>query len=334
MTGFYVLKLLDNQGIYRPDTFVLGDVELRSPSSDFTEELTAIKKSIEKNGVQLNYEVNCRIGTIIHTNSLDEANLLADERFVKALDIISSELPVSNVRLTNCGYIKNLANGELRPIEDVSFSPNLSFVVSKGTLQPFEFSQWVATQKSDLAVRYRRSLHWARNGKWEKNLQIKILFEWFAVEALFKESPSENVGPIIRWFLGYPNGHSAALVSPSLILKLKSNPLYDIWKNKISDSIEAIRKFRNYSVHSGFRNVDFSVSEIKLYSQIMVLGCSRCQRAVTTALREGIKTVKEFKEYISLIFENNESLVNDIHGTILFSLQNGTYHYLSRNIYG
>jgi hypothetical protein len=334
MTAFYVLKLLDNQGVYRPDTFVLGDVELRSPRSDFAEELTAIKKSIENNRIQLNHEVNCRIGTIIHANSLEEASLLADERFVKTLDILSSELPLSNVRLTNCGYIKNLANGELRPIEEASFLPNISFMVRKGKLQPIEFSQWVATQNSDLALRYKRSLHWSRNGKWEKNLQIKILFKWFAVEALFKELPRDNVGPIIRWFLGYPNGPSAVHVSPSLLLKLKSNALYDIWKNRISTSIEAIRTFRNDSVHSGFRNVDFPVHEIRMYNQIMVLGCSRCQGAVKAALSGGIKTVMEFKEFISLIFENNENIVNDVHGNILFSLQNGTYDYLSRNIYG
>lgn len=333
MTAYYVLKLLDNQGVYRPDTFVLVDVELRSPRSDFAEELAAIKESIKGNHTNLEDKLNCRIGTIVQANSTDEASLLADERFVKALDIISSELPISSVRLTNCGYIKDLSTGTIKPILSTCFSPGMSFVMGKGQFRPMEFSQWIAIQNTDLATRYRRSLHWARNAKWERNLQLKILFDWFAIEALFKETPEDNVGPLIRWFLGYPNGPSAALVPSSILQELKSNPLYDAWKNKIQKSIESIRIFRNHSVHSGFRSVDFSVPETKLYSQIIVLGCSRCQRAVALALSNGINTVQEFKENTSLIFEVTENLINDVHGTILFSLQNGSYGYLNNSIY-
>ena len=121
---------------------------------------------------------------------------------------------------------------------------------------------------------------------------------------------------------------------PDLIDKLKSNPLYENWKNKIRDSIENIRKFRNDSVHSGFRNFDFSASNIKLYNQLIEFGCSRCQSAVNRALRNGLKTVFEFKEYISLLFENNDNLVNDIHGNILFSLDKNPLSHINEDIYG
>lgn len=334
MNVFYVAKLLDDQGVYRPDAFVLGDVELRPPSSDFEDELETIKKSIQKNEIKIDPKINCRIGTIVHAATLKDAELLADEKFVGSLDIISFELPISRISLSKCGYIKNLESGELTPIEDVSFSPSMAFVRRQSKFQIMEFTQWVAMQNSELGLRYRRSLHWSRNGKWEKNLQIRILFNWFAVEALLKESKNDNVGPLIRWFLGYPNGVSAANVSSELIDKLKSNPLYKNWKNKITNSIENIRKFRNDSVHSGFRNVDFSVSDIKLFNQLMTFGCSRCQGAVIDALRMGLKTVSEFKEYISLIFENKDNLVNDVHGTILYSLENNSYHDLNEKIYG
>ncbi len=279
MNVFYVAKLLDDQGVYHPDAFVLGDVELRPPSSDFEDELETIKKSIQKNEIKINPKINCRIGTIVHAATLKDAELLADEKFVGALDIISFELPISRISLSKCGYIKNLESGELTPIEDVSFSPSMAFVRPQSKFQIMEFTQWVAMQNSELGLRYRRSLHWSRNGKWEKNLQIRILFNWFAVEALLKESENDNVGPLIRWFLGYPNGVSAANVSSELIDKLKSNPSYKNWKNKITNSIENIRKFRNDSVHSGFRNVDFSVSDINLFNQLMTFGCSRCQGA-------------------------------------------------------
>lgn len=334
MNVFYVAKLLDIQGVYRPDGFILGNVELRPPSSDFEDELETIKISIQKNKITINPNINCRIGTIVHAATLKDAELFADEKFVGALDIISSEFPISRISLSKCGYIKNLESGELTPIEDVNFSPNMAFVRPQSKFQIMEFSQWVTMQNSELAVRYRRSLHWSRNSKWEKNLQIRILFNWFAVEALFKENEEDKVAPLIRWFLGYPNGPSAENVSSELIEKLKSNSLYNNWKNKITNSIEQIRIFRNESVHSGFRNVDFSVSDMKLFSQLMTFGCSRCQCAVSDALRNGLKTVSEFKEYISLIFENKDNLVNDVHSTILYSLENNSYSALNEKIYG
>jgi hypothetical protein len=334
MTAFYVVKLLDDRGFYRADTFILADVELRSPKSDLPEETKAIEKSITQSGAQINQSLNCRIGTIINASSLKEAELLADERFVKALDVISSDLPLSNINLTNCGYIKNLTSGELTAIEYKPFMPNMSFIMPRESFPIYEFKQWVAVQNSDLALRYRRSLHWSRNGKWENNLQIRILFNWFAVEALFKESEDDNVGPLIRWFLGYPNGERAKYISPVLLSNLKSNSLYMTWKSKIEKAIEAMRLFRNDSVHRGFRSVDFSASEVRMFNQIISLGCSRCQDAVVSALIAGLQSVQEFREYISLVLESNVNLVNDVHNNILFSLAHGHYEVLNKNIYG
>ncbi len=333
MTSFYVAKLLENQGIYRPDTIIIGEVELRPPSSDLDEEQLAITISIEKNNADVNQKVNCRVGTVVTADTIKDAELLADERFVKALDIISAELPISNISLTNCGYIKNLSTGEYTSLEYKKVVPSTAFMLRKGAHQIYEFSQWLAVQDSELAIRYRRSLHWSRNAKWEKNLQIRILFSWFAVEALFKESETDNVEPLIRWFLGYPNGDLARHVDSSTIAKLRSNPLYDKWKQKILKSLDEMRIFRNNSVHSGFRNVDYSVTEVKFYNQLISYGCSRCQGAVVTALGDGVKTVKEFKENIYYFFETNRNLINDIHGTILYSLEHNTFDNLYQTVY-
>ena len=188
MNTFYVAKLFADQGVYRPDGFVLGDVELRPPSSDFEDELETITKSIRTNKVTIDPKLNCRIGTVVNAATLKDAETLADEKFVGALDTISSEYPISRIRLSKCGYIKNLDSGYLNPIEDITFSPGMTFVKRQSIFSNLEFSQWVTLQNSELALRYRRSLHWSRNAKWEKNLQIRILFNWFAVEALFKVS--------------------------------------------------------------------------------------------------------------------------------------------------
>lgn len=327
MNGYYALKVLANQGFYRPDTFVLGDVEIRSPRDDLSDEKEAIKTSAERQQSPINYCVNCRIGTIVDANSLADVYLLADEKFVKAIDIVSADLPISDVRLSGCGYVKDLTTGKIHPMFQVSFPPAMSFIIGKGVVREIEFSQWVAVQDFDLANRYKRSLHWGRNAKWESNLQLKILFEWFAVEALFKENRDDNVGPLLRWFLGYPNGSSAASVSRDLINQLQTDDAYSQWKGIIIDSIESIRDYRNKTVHNGFRSVDFCNEKSQLYNQIMVFGCSRSQKAVRTGLQLGIKTIQEFKEYVALVFEANANLVNDVHGTILYSLKNRQYGY-------
>ncbi len=177
-----------------------------------------------------------------------------------------------------------------------------------------------------MSERYLRSLHWFRNSKHENNQQLKILFSWFAVEALLKESELDNIGGTIRWFLGFPNGKSSLLVSASVLNELNQNPRYSIWKRQITDIIERIRIFRNDSAHHGFRTIDFTPKELDLYNHVMVLGLTRCQGAVQRALISGISTVSEFKEYMPYIFEDNCNLVNDVHGNILSILDsiNGT----------
>jgi len=153
------------------------------------------------------------------------------------------------------------------------------------------------------------------------------------VEALFKKEEQDRVDPLIRWFLGYPNGCSAQYITPEIRESLQSNPIYENWKNKITSSIDKIREFRNDSVHNGFRNLDINQIDLIYYDQIMMLGSSRCIDAVKRALLSGISTVDEFKEYISVVFESNENLVNDVHNNILYSLEAGNFKFISRNRY-
>lgn len=328
LSSLYIVKLFENQGVYRTNSQIIGDVEIRPPKSDISGELKILEKSIEANKEKIDPKLNLRIGTIINVESLSDAEMLADEKFVEVLDILSAQFFMSNIKLSNSGYIKNLESGEITILKKSRLDPSMTFIRSQGKLETYEFTQWLANSQSELAMRYKRSLHWSRNGRWEKNVQIRILFNWFAIEALFKENASDNVGPIIRWFLGYPNGQYYSHVNSDLIIELNKNPLYDKWKSKIIQFLEEIRKFRNDSVHDGFRNVDYSIDKLRIYNQIMLLGCSRCQGAVVDALIAGLNTVEEFKEYIWVIFDNKIKLSEDVHGTILFSLekeQNGIY---------
>jgi hypothetical protein len=131
---------------------------------------------------------------------------------------------------------------------------------------------------------------------------------------------TRNISGVLRWCLGFPNGKKRNEVSNSILNSLSAHSRYEHWSKEIVTIVDKIRIFRNDSVHSGFRSVDFTKSELELYTQVMTFGTSRCQGAVTIALTNRIETVSDFKEYIAVIFESRINLVNDVHGNLIFSL--------------
>lgn len=322
MNTFLVLKVLESQSVCLPATLIYTNVELRSYNSELESEVEILKKSAELARIDFSkYNHSARISTIVECNNVIEATNIAEDRFAEILDLKSIELPLSNYSLSPIGYTKNLETGELCPIhQHKGYEPCMSFVVHTGDIQPFDSTNYILSLNTELSNRYLRSLHWSRNSKHEKNQQLKILFDWFAVEALLKESETDNIGGTIRWFLGFPNGKAGKDVSSSLMSALSAHPRYSFWKKQLAEIVDKIRIFRNDSVHSGFRSVDFTREELGLYSKVMSYGTSRCQAAVQIALVNKIQTVPEFKEYISFIFEKNDNLINDVHGNIIFSL--------------
>lgn len=322
MPNFYVSKLLEDSGIYRADTVVFGEVEIRPPKSDFKDELDAISKSIELSKVDIKQEFTCRIGTIIACSSIQEAELLADEKFVSVLDILSTEFAISHIGIAQCGYVKNLDDGHIEPIKSYSLTPSTVFVRNSRHFKKFDFNHWIVNQRTELSERYKKSIHWSRNAKWEKNLHLRILYHWFSVEALFKQDAQDDISSLLLLFLGFPLSTYSKHVSRELLATLEQKSEYTKWKRSIKDIADEIRVFRNDSVHSGFRNIDYSVAKLRLYHRIMSIGCARCQGAVVVALSNRVSTVNEFKEYAGIIFESRSNVIDDIFGNIIYILEN------------
>lgn len=323
MNSYLIVKILVDKGFYLPTTLVYGQVEFRPPSVDYANEKIALTESARLNSLDIsNYKHCCRIAALVEADDESKATLKAEEKFDEVLDLKSREFPLSELSLTKIGFVKEMESGDLMPLYKHSIQPTTTFIVKNGVIPVIDTSQYVLMSNHELSDRYRRSLHWSRNSKHERNLQLKILFDWFAVEALFKENELDNVGPIIRWFLGFPNGQSRNLLPQTLLNSLSSHENYKKWQANLILLLDEIRDFRNESVHSGFRKTDFSEDKLKIYSITMVLGASRCQAAVVTAMMGGLSTVSEFKEYKSVIFENNENLLNDVHGNIIYMLEN------------
>jgi len=318
---YLVLKILDSRSISLPFTQVYGVVEFRSHKSDSESEASALKTSAVDNRADFDqYSFCARIATIVDADNIAEAIELSESIFIEVLDLKSVEFTISNFKTSDIGFVKDLESGEIHPIKKFEYEPSMSFMVKQGDIQRIDFVNHMLSMKNELGERYQRSLHWGRNSKHEKNIQFKTLFYWFAIEALLKESETDNIEGVVRWFLGFPNGKYRNDVSTSLLTNLSNHPKYSYWNKKIIDVVDKVRVFRNDSVHSGFRSVDFPKKELELYSQVMVYGASRCQAAVQTALINRISTVSEFKEYMPAIFEENSNIINDVHGNILFTL--------------
>jgi len=322
MKEYLIVKILEPQSISLPTTFVYYGVELRGATADSSDEIKLFELSAINQHLEYSqYSVCARIATIVlETNALKAAEV-ANDRFTEVLDLRSIEVSMSNLSVSNIGFIKDLESGEMYEIKNNDFKPCISFYVHQGDIQKFDVTHLMLSADTELSNRYLKSLHWARHAKHENNQQLKVLFYWFSVEALLKESKLDNVGDSLRWFLGFPNGSKSQLVSKALIEELSSDSRYLFWKSKIVKKIDEVREFRNDSTHHGFRTIDIPKEQLVLYNQIMILGVSRCQTAVQTAIINKISTLSEFKDYMPIIFEQNKSLVNDVHKNILFLLE-------------
>lgn len=320
MPNYLVVKILDTNSFTLPNTLIYGDVELRSASTDSEAELTILKESAEDYKLNFaKYTYTARISTIVHSDTTKEAQEQATDRFTTILDLIMTKFPTSKVELSEIGFIKNLESGVIVPIKKWGFTPSLSFVVNHGDIQQIDPINFILAQKTELSERFLKSLYWTRHSRHENNKQLKVLFSWFALEALLKENEDDYIGSTVCFCLGFPGKRKAQNINQKLMNEIEAHPKYLFWLNKLTTELNNIRNFRNDSVHDGFRIVDCAKATLALYEQIMMYGTSRCQRAIQHALLNQITTVVEFKEYLPLIFESVMN-VNDIHGNIIYAL--------------
>ncbi|MCR8935665.1 hypothetical protein [Pseudomonas sp. S11A4] len=169
-----------------PSTLNYGRVELRSYSADTQLESIAFEKSASDNpGWTLTNHKVCASATIIECETHSEAIHSADTAFLEVLDFTSTEFSISAIKTSQIGLIKDLASGEIT-ITRSGFHQSMSFVMrqrnyTKISTPPFICSHLKMSYATDTGA---RSI--GRNSKNETNPQLKIIFLWFALEALLK----------------------------------------------------------------------------------------------------------------------------------------------------
>lgn len=333
MSSFFLItRTLDYQSYSYINTEIFGDVEIRNISHDLDIEKKLLKKT-ESNAFAgkldvSDYDFSNRMSTIVEAKDEIEAIRLANEKFVTVLDLKADELSLANINLSRVGFVRNLSTGSIKAfliigvVKSGVFIRNLSDIQRWGAINFMLDKNGNPEKKEELLDRYIKSIHWSHHASDEENKQLKLIFNYFCLEALFKEDENDNITGMVRCFLGFPGGKYFKDVDKSIINTLQENDDYSSLVKSIPMYLDDIRKIRNDSVHAGFRSIDISNEKLKLYDNLLNLAKIRCLNAVKQSIiHDGIKSLSEFKNKAGFIF-NNRVRIDDILGNVVFSLSN------------
>lgn len=315
-----VIRLLDNRGIFSAETRCFGSVEIRPDGSDTPAERDALERSSQE--FQYVLQNQCmRIVTIVAVANQREADMQAQELFEECLDVLASSSGLSKMALLPIGAYRFTSNASVShraPPQGVV--PSTSSKIGYENFPQCEWAQYIIRSTTDLGKVLLRSYHWSRKAAWEANRQLRILFRWFAMEAIWMVKTDDNIEPRVRWALGFPNGAGAQFLSSKFQARLQAYPNYRSLSQLVHDRLEGVRGFRNNTVHSGFRQQDISREDLSKFDLITALSCGRVQKLVQAGIRYGLETPQDLLEYLPLLIESDPGYVNDVHGTVFYSL--------------
>ncbi|WP_323658377.1 hypothetical protein [Pectobacterium versatile] len=337
MPSFYLItRTLDSLSYNYINTEIFGDVEIRSAIHDFDVEKTVLKKaegSSFSRGLNVSdYDFSNRMSVIVEAKDEIEAIRLANDKFVTVLDLKANELDLANINLSKVGVVRDLSTGSIKSFLILGIFKSSVFIRNVSDIQRWNTINFMLEKDGSLKIsdelssRYIKSIHWSHHASDEENKQLKVIFNYFCLEALFKENENDNITGMVRCFLGFPGGKYFKDVDRNIIDELNKSDEYLSLAKDVPKHLDDIRKFRNDSVHAGFRSIDISNEKLKLYDDLLNLAKFRCLNAVQLSIiNEGVKDLPEFKNKAGFIF-NKTARVDDILGTVVFSLQNGYDH--------
>ncbi|MBP6863412.1 MAG: hypothetical protein KBC57_13780 [Neisseriaceae bacterium] len=223
------------------------------------------------------------------------------------------------MQYSKIGYVKDLETYEIEPLRKFDFQPSVTLLRNINQYQQYDHVNFILSLNNDLSMRYTRALHWFRNSNYETNKQVKTLFLWFSLEALFKQTEKDNISGKVRIFVGFPRLSNSKFKESLLVKELKQHPSYEFWFKKFPVQLDMIREFRNESVHAGFRAVELTKENLNFYCNILEMTVPRCLNAVNVALLNDIDNIDRFVDNMADLFEKAVNK-NDIHGTFIYSL--------------
>lgn len=311
-------------------TYTWGNIEIRQSKYDLPGESKALANSmmsfglteeILREGGQNSEAELSRISTIVNTKEGRQPLAIARERFAEALDVLDIVTMLRKYALLEPGYIRHLDTGRMEPLHPLHsrlprYFQNPILQIDITRFSPMDLGQIVLAKQApgradiDLADRLLRSAYWSRRARTEDNPQLRVLFRWFAIEAIWMIEPSQScsvsnddvITPIM-WAFGFPRGQGSNLITRKASRLRREIEDHDVWKKACSTRLAAIREFRNRSVHNGFRHYDISQRELLDFDIMTYHACAAVQRQVELGLVYGFQTAAELLEYLPLLFE-------------------------------
>lgn len=327
-----IVRLCSDRSLISPRTLVLGSVEVRGSKTETETERAAVEESCRAFQEESDVEFCPRLATVTEGPSLGECEQYASVAFEEALDLLDQELfGMGRLSLRGAGYSREIPAGRLvprQPGRTGPFGPTTSFTVLDEDFplrgMPEHLSQ---ISGSELLERYRRAAHWLRRARWEPSRQVRTLHRWFAIEAACKVHKDFSVVPIVCTALGFPKGQHGRFLTPKMSgqlerdAQLDAQSRYSFWSRKVLEHLEELQRWRNDSVHSGFRPWDIQGEKLRLFDKLALLGSARVMALLRDAIVRQICTAETFNDYLALLIEERwESYVDDVHGTVMWSL--------------
>ncbi|WP_374000302.1 hypothetical protein [Bdellovibrio bacteriovorus] len=325
--NYIVTRVMSETGTFRGVALGLGNVEIRPPSSDSKEERSCLEASKQHYSLEVNLDGTAmRISALVQAESEEEADHYAIEIFEETQDILdNSSFGMSKFSLMDCGCITDIDGGITKPRFPVGTNAPKIFPTFERVEDLFPSvggaQYFINLSDSELKMGLLRSFYWSRKARWEPEGQMRLLYRWFAMEAIWLSGKDEDITPRIMWSLGFPNGPQAVMVSRNLITELSAHPTYSSWKGKIELWLREIKVFRNKTVHNGFRPQDLSKKNLEDFNRLTMLACPRVQGFAYRGLEMGCVNPGDLLSKSAEIF-NSKIKKEEVHGTILYTLQN------------
>ena len=217
MNDFLITNIVAGNVTLCPDTTNIGCCEIRSSQSDTPQEKELLKKSLKSNNESVNLQISMRISTIVSADTREEAIEFAINEFVTALDVwgMYQPIPSQNFYLCRAGFSLDLCDNSYCEHTHPQDINGLMFRRSTSAITPITFAQIASVKNDELGLRFKRFCHWFHNANMEKNPQIKLIFLWFALEAMVRKPDrnsgrghSDNIIPYILSTLGMQRGNA------------------------------------------------------------------------------------------------------------------------------
>jgi hypothetical protein len=326
-TDYLVCRLASDKSFYRSSPYHLGAAEIRPGKFDSPAERNALEESVKSFGIQIELELAPRLLAIVVAKDVKDAVRQSDARFEEVLDYLDGQMGgISQFVLAGPGFVRSMSGGSVSALlkePPRSWGPSPTFAIVPGAYPGVDVAEVTfGVKRTEVVDRLLRAAHWSRKASWESNQQERVLYRWFSMEAAWKRHKDDDVVPAVMVGLGFPLGADAYVVNQSLQTQLSSHPRYRQWRDQILDRLTAMKAWRNKSVHSGFRPWDIEPAELASFDRLSLLACARARGLLQQAVLKGLTTIEEAREYAVPLLESNTNVVNDVHGTIIYSLEN------------